>query len=103
MLITLASGTDFKLDGNVLTENRLNRIKIQGSDMDSGHVEIAKNAFNNNSGPFPDIEIVNVESVIIQSHAFYRKYHQKLHEVLPKWLRIASVHVVSIFNIGRRI
>lgn len=76
LLITLASGVEFKLDGNVLTKNRLNRIKIQGSGTDSGHVEIAKNAFNNNSGPFPDIEIVNVESVHIQSGAFYRKFTQ---------------------------
>lgn len=71
--------------------------------MDSGHVEIAKNAFNNNSGPFPDIEIVNVESVIIQSHAFYRKYHQKTERGSPKMVANCISSFIAIFNIDRRI
>lgn len=75
LLITLASDAEFQLDGNVLTNNRLNRIKIQGSGMESGreHVEIRSNAFNGNAGPFPEIEIVNIYSVEIHSNAFYCK------------------------------
>lgn len=73
MLITLESGVDFHFDGNILSNNRLNRIKIQGTGADE-HVEIRGNAFYGNMGPFPEIEIVNVGSVNILSNAFYRKY-----------------------------
>lgn len=75
LLITLSSDAEFTLDGNVFTNNRLNRIMIQGSGLDSGreHVEISANAFNGNAGPFPEIEIVNVHTVNIRSNAFYCK------------------------------
>lgn len=48
---------------------------IQGSGLHTGreHVEIKANAFTGNLGPFPEIEIVNVHTVNIQSNAFYRK------------------------------
>lgn len=64
---------DFHLDGNALANNRLNRIRIQGSGGDE-IVEIKTNAFYRNAGPFPEIEIVNVGSVNIFSYAFYRKW-----------------------------
>ncbi|XP_055305282.1 uncharacterized protein LOC129569986 isoform X1 [Sitodiplosis mosellana] len=76
LLITLSSDAEFTLDANVFTNNRLNRIMIQGSGLDSGreHVEISSNAFNGNGGPFPEIEIVNVHTVNIRSNAFYFEF-----------------------------
>lgn len=75
LLITLSSDAEFRLDGNVFENNRLNRIMIQGNGPDVGreHVEIGANAFNGNTGPFPEIEIVNVHTVILHSNAFYCK------------------------------
>lgn len=77
LLITLSSDAEFQLDGNVFEKNRLNRIMIQGRGPDFGqeHVEISANAFNGNAGPFPEIEILNVHTVILHSNAFYCTYN----------------------------
>lgn len=75
LLIKLSRNAEFRLGGNVLTDNYLNRVMIQGNGMNSGeHVEISSNAFHGNTGPFPEIEIVNVHTVIIRSNAFYSKF-----------------------------
>lgn len=74
LLITLSSDAEFTLDGNVLTQNQLNRIMIQGSGLEGReHVEFKSQAFNDNSGPFPEIEIVNINTVIIRPNAFFCK------------------------------
>lgn len=75
LLIKLSRNAEFRLDGNVLADNSLNRVMIQGNGMHSDeHVEISSNAFYGNSGPFPKIDIVNVHTVIIRSNAFYSKF-----------------------------
>lgn len=76
LLITLSSDAKFQLDGNVFENNRLNRIMIQGKGPDFGReqVEINTNAFNGNAGPFPEIEIINVHTVVLHSNAFYCEY-----------------------------
>lgn len=78
LLITLSPDAEFTLDGNVLVNNRLNRIMIQGSGTNYGreHVEINPFAFNGNTGPFPEIEIANVYSVNIRPNAFYCTYNE---------------------------
>lgn len=49
---------------------------IQGKGPDFGReqVEINTNAFNGNAGPFPEIEIINVHTVVLHSNAFYCEY-----------------------------
>lgn len=81
LLITLSSDAEFQLDGNVFENDRLNRIMIQGRGPSFGqeHVEINANAFNGNTGPFPEIEIVNVHTVILHSNAFYCEYQIPMH------------------------
>lgn len=84
LLIKLSSDAEFRLGANVFTNNRLNRIKIEGSNPKLGreHVEIGTKAFYGNSGPFPEIEIVNVHTVIIRSNAFYSKYCTQLQHLI---------------------
>lgn len=76
LLIHLSGDAEFRLDGNVFKGNRLNRIMIQGTGSRSGreHVEIGTNAFNGNAGPFPEIDIVNVHTVVIRPNSFYCEF-----------------------------
>lgn len=70
----MSSNAEFRIGGNVFTENHLNRVMIQGNGLNSHEIaEIDANAFQGNAGPFPEIDIVNVHTVIIRSNAFYRK------------------------------
>lgn len=84
LLIKLSSDAEFRLGANVFTNNRLNRIKIEGK-LGREHVEIGTKAFYGNSGPFPEIEIVNVHTVIIRSNAFYSKYCTKLQQFVKNF------------------
>lgn len=73
ILIKLAMDAEFQLEGHVFAGNSLNRITIEGTGSRNGReiVEIHTNAFYGNSGPFPEIDIVNVHSVVIQKGSFF--------------------------------
>lgn len=74
LLIHLSSNSELRLDGNVFEGNRLNRIMIQGTKSGHEHVEISSNAFYGNRGMFPEIDIVNIHTVVLRSKSFYSKF-----------------------------
>lgn len=59
----------------MFANNRINRISVEGSyPKGQEQLEINSKAFFGNNGPFPEIEIKNVHTVLIQANAFYRMY-----------------------------
>lgn len=72
--INLSQNTALRIDENMFAGNRINRISIRGSHPKGlEHLEIGTKAFYGNNGPFPEIEIANVHTVLVQANAFYRK------------------------------
>lgn len=71
---------------------------IQGKGPDFGReqVEINTNAFNGNAGPFPEIEIINVHTVVLHSNAFYCEYFRFFEYIFLNFCssRIGLVFVV---------
>lgn len=76
ILIKLSADAEFRLEGHMFAGNNLNRITIEGTGSRSGRemVEIRSNAFYGNSGPFPEIDILNVHSVFIQNGSFFGEF-----------------------------
>lgn len=72
--IRLSQNAGLRIDENMFASNRINRISINGTyPHGEEHLEISPRAFYGNNGPFPEIEIKNVHTVLIQANAFYRK------------------------------
>lgn len=73
--LRLSHNAGLRIDENMFMTNRINRISIQGTYPHSEeHLEFNSRAFFGNNGPFPEIEIKNVHTVLIQANAFYRKF-----------------------------
>lgn len=71
----LSQKAGLRIDENMFVNNKINRISIQGTHpYGQEHLEISSKAFHGNTGPFPEIEIRNVHTVLIQTNAFYREY-----------------------------
>lgn len=67
------------------------------------HVEIHSNAFNGNSGPFPEIELVNIYSVEIHSNAFYCKWceNESKNILFCKWKAWTNFLLCFVFSPDR--
>lgn len=77
--IRLSQSSGLRIDENMFATNRINRISISGTHPHGEeHLEISSKAFHGNNGPFPEIEIKNVHTVLIQANAFYRKIFTNL-------------------------
>ncbi|SPP77729.1 uncharacterized protein LOC117581011 [Drosophila guanche] len=71
MRISLAGRTQFELHNEFFRGNRVNFFDIVGQgSTDSDQVELTKNAFQNNLGGYPDIQVRNVQRVFIREGAF---------------------------------
>lgn len=85
--INLSQNAALRIDENMFAGNRINRISIRGSRPKAmEHLEIGTRAFYGNNGPFPEIEIANVHTVLIQANAFYRKSCLFLNYYLFLWI-----------------
>lgn len=73
IIIKLESNAEFRLDGNMFAGNPLNRITIQGNKRET--VEISPHAFYGTRGPYPEIDIINVHSVVIHNNSFFGKFN----------------------------
>ncbi|XP_002133732.2 uncharacterized protein be [Drosophila pseudoobscura] len=71
MRIRLAGGTQFELHSEFFRRNRVNFFGIEGlGSTESDQVEFTKNAFQNNLGGYPDIQVRKVQRVFIREGAF---------------------------------
>ncbi|XP_037938855.1 uncharacterized protein LOC119671986 [Teleopsis dalmanni] len=67
--IHLAVRTNFRLEAGFFSESRVNSLRIEGTNSDD-QVEITSEAFSGNDGPYPDIQINNVQTVFVRKQAF---------------------------------
>lgn len=70
LIFLLDRGTDLKIENGLLTGASINRLTIEGPTNHDGVVEILENAFKENKGPFPDIQLVNIRSIVLHEKAF---------------------------------
>ncbi|XP_055913954.1 uncharacterized protein LOC129947429 isoform X2 [Eupeodes corollae] len=70
LIIKLAPDTSLRMERGLLQNSKINRLLVMGNMIDGEQIEIGSGAFEGNRGPFPEIEIVNCQSVILRSSAF---------------------------------
>lgn len=68
--IKLATNTNFRLERGFFNNNKVNSLSIEGTFNEREQVEITTEAFRGNHGPYPEIYMTNVFSVIIRAKAF---------------------------------
>lgn len=76
ILIKLSADAQFMLDGRMFDGSNLNRISIEGTGSRKPHgtVEIHSMAFYGIRAPFPEIDILNVHSAVIQNGSFFGNF-----------------------------
>lgn len=70
LIFQLVRGTDLKIENGLLEGASINRLTIEGPTNHDGVVEILENAFKDNKGPFPDIQLVNIRTIVLHEKAF---------------------------------
>lgn len=80
--IKLSEKSKLRLDEEVFNTNKVNRILIEGNSNGNEHVEISKNAFRNNAGLYPEIDIYNCYTVVLRERAFSGSYKQLIFNMI---------------------
>lgn len=70
MNIKLGTSTQFRLSSGLFNNNTINSLTIIGNYKEGEQVEITSDALKENNGPYPDINIQNVFTVIVRTKAF---------------------------------
>lgn len=70
MVIKLGSFTQLRLNSGLFNNNTINSISILGNYNEGEQLEITSEALRGNNGPYPDINIQNIFTVIIRTKAF---------------------------------
>lgn len=91
--IRLSDEAQLRIDEDFFYHNTVNRISIQGDEhawqSSRTQVEVGPEAFKGNNGPFPEIEISNLFTVVIRTKAFSGK---------KKFVTTCLIMVVSNFT-----
>ncbi|XP_055389677.1 uncharacterized protein LOC129618741 [Condylostylus longicornis] len=70
-IIKLSTHTQFRIDEGLFENNLINSIRVEGiSDESNSQIEISQNSLKGNNGPYPEITIVDVGTVILRTDSF---------------------------------
>lgn len=62
--------SSLRFDSKFFDNNKINRILIECPADNRVQIEVTANAFVGNSGPLPEIDIVNCFAIVLRSYAF---------------------------------
>lgn len=70
LIFELADSTDLQIQTGLMADASINQLTVRGPRNHRGQVEILENAFKDNRGPFPDIRLVNVNTIVLHERGF---------------------------------
>lgn len=86
--IRLSGDAQLRIDEDFFYHNTVNRISIEGDaaawQSSRTQVEVGPEAFKGNNGPFPEIEISNLFTVVLRTKAFSGKENSRQRMII--WL-----------------
>lgn len=74
LIFNLADSTNLNIENGLLVGATINRLTIRGTTEHYGKVEILENAFKDNKGPFPDIQLVDIRTIVLHERAFQGEF-----------------------------
>lgn len=101
MNIKLGSSTRLQLSGGLFNNNTINSLTITGNYKEGEQVEISTDALKENNGPYPDINIQNVFTVIVRTKAFSGNFSISLQ--FQKKTKIIYIHIDNLGDIFRKL
>lgn len=95
LIINLGPKSSLLITENTFAKAHINSIIINGNENGVEHIEISKNAFYENQGNLPELNITNCHTIILRENAFTDESKEQYSEYL---INITNATEVNIFK-----